>query len=134
PLHVAVARPRGDERRTGSGRRGGRRPDGRQGGPMISSRKDPQSFRLGQGGRVRRDKLLRFHFNGRQYEGMAGDTLASALLANGVHFVARSFKYHRPRGIMTAGVEEPNALVQLETGAWTVPNARATEVELYEGL
>ncbi len=60
--------------------------------------------------------------------------LASALLANGERFVARSWKYHRPRGIITAGVEEPNAVVQLETGAYTVPNARATEVELYQGL
>ncbi|MEM5332431.1 2Fe-2S iron-sulfur cluster-binding protein, partial [Paraburkholderia sp. JHI2823] len=60
--------------------------------------------------------------------------LASALLANDVHFVARSFKYHRPRGIMTADVAEPNAIVQLERGAHTVPNARATEIELYQGL
>ena len=65
---------------------------------------------------------------------MAGDTLAAALLANGQHFVARSWKYHRPRGILTAGVEEPNALVQLEQGAYSIPNPRATEVELYEGL
>ena len=93
-----------------------------------------QSSRLPQGGRVQRNKPLRFRFNGKEYQGYEGDTLASALLANGVHFVARSFKYHRPRGILTAGVEEPNALVQLESGAWTVPNARATEVELYEGL
>ncbi|MFV0284039.1 MAG: sarcosine oxidase subunit alpha family protein [Castellaniella sp.] len=90
--------------------------------------------RLPQGGRVRRGVALNFTFNGRAYTGFEGDTLASALLAHGVHFVARSFKYHRPRGIMTAGVEEPNALVQLESGPYTVPNARATEVELYEGL
>ena len=77
---------------------------------------------------------LTFTFNGRTYQGHQGDTLASALLANGQHFVARSWKYHRPRGIVTAGVEEPNAVVQLETGAYTVPNARATEVELYQGL
>ena len=93
-----------------------------------------QDSRLPQGGRVRRGAPVRFTFNGKAYTGLQGDTLASALLANGVHFVARSFKYHRPRGIMTAGVEEPNALVQLESGAYTVPNARATEVELYEGL
>ncbi|WP_368647251.1 sarcosine oxidase subunit alpha family protein [Castellaniella ginsengisoli] len=93
-----------------------------------------QDSRLPQGGRVRRGAPVRFTFNGKAYAGLQGDTLASALLANGVHFVARSFKYHRPRGIMTAGVEEPNALVQLESGAYTVPNARATEVELYEGL
>ncbi|MDO5102519.1 MAG: 2Fe-2S iron-sulfur cluster-binding protein [Lautropia sp.] len=93
-----------------------------------------QSSRLPKGGRIQRNKGLRFTFNGKSYQGYEGDTLASALLANGVHFVARSFKYHRPRGILSAGVEEPNALVQLETGAWTVPNARATEVELYDGL
>src|SRR6201996_9574127 len=93
-----------------------------------------QTCRLAMGGRVDRARALSFTFNGQQYEGYAGDTLASALLANGVHFVARSFKYHRPRGIVTAGVEEPNAVVQLERGAYTVPNARATEVELYQGL
>lgn len=90
--------------------------------------------RLPQGGRIQRDKPLNFRFNGKSYQGCQGDTLASALLANGVHFVARSFKYHRPRGILTAGVEEPNAVVQLEQGAHTIPNARATEIELYEGL
>jgi sarcosine oxidase subunit alpha len=93
-----------------------------------------QGFRLPNGGRVRRDQPLSFTFNGKRYTGYHGDTLASALLANGVHFVARSFKYHRPRGVVTAGVSEPNAIVQLETGQWTVPNPRATEVELYEGL
>ncbi|MGF6725453.1 sarcosine oxidase subunit alpha [Paraburkholderia sp. GAS41] len=93
-----------------------------------------QKDRLGAGGRINRAIPLTFTFNGRTYQGFQGDTLASALLANGVHFVARSFKYHRPRGIVTAGVEEPNAIVQLERGAYTVPNARATEVELYQGL
>ncbi|WJF91545.1 sarcosine oxidase subunit alpha family protein [Paraburkholderia bonniea] len=93
-----------------------------------------QKNRLGTGGRINRAQPLCFTFNGRTYHGFQGDTLASALLANGVHFVARSFKYHRPRGIFTAGVEEPNAIVQLECGAYTVPNARATEVELYQGL
>lgn len=93
-----------------------------------------QSFRLADGGLIDRSKPLSFQFNGKTYQGYAGDTLASALIANGIHFVARSFKYHRPRGIMTAGVEEPNAIVQLESGPYTVPNARATEVELYEGL
>jgi len=93
-----------------------------------------QTSRLPEGGRIQRDVPLGFTFNGKNYTGFQGDTLASALLANGVHFVARSFKYHRPRGILTAGVEEPNALVQLESGPYTVPNARATEVELYEGL
>src|SRR5437899_1932904 len=93
-----------------------------------------QTHRLKSGGRIDRNAALSFTFNGKSYQGYQGDTLASALLANGVHFVARSWKYHRPRGIVTAGVEEPNALVQLETGAYTVPNARATEIELYQGL
>ena len=93
-----------------------------------------QTHRLPQGGQIDRSAPLHFEFNGRQYQGYAGDTLASALIANGIHFVARSFKYHRPRGIMTAGVEEPNAIVQLETGGYTVPNVRATEIELYDGL
>nr|WP_294867237.1 sarcosine oxidase subunit alpha family protein [uncultured Pseudogulbenkiania sp.] len=93
-----------------------------------------QTNRIPQGGRINRAVPLTFHFNGKTYQGFEGDTLASALLANDVHFVARSWKYHRPRGIITAGVEEPNALVQLESGAYEVPNARATELELYDGL
>ena len=92
------------------------------------------TYRSAEGGRIERNRPLSFSFNGRRYVGYAGDTLASALLANGVAVVARSWKYHRPRGIVACGVEEPNALVQLETGARTTPNARATEVELYEGL
>ncbi|WP_321865759.1 sarcosine oxidase subunit alpha family protein [Paraburkholderia tropica] len=93
-----------------------------------------QKNRLGAGGRINRAIPLTFTFNGRTYQGYQGDTLASALLANDVHFVARSFKYHRPRGIVTADVAEPNAVVQLERGAHTVPNARSTEIELYQGL
>src|SRR5580658_6233071 len=94
-----------------------------------------QPFRLRTGGRVRRDQPVRFTFDGRSYDGYAGDTLASALLANGVHLVGRSFKYHRPRGIMSAGSEEPNALVTIDRGPGRVtPNLRATTVELYEGL
>jgi sarcosine oxidase subunit alpha len=93
-----------------------------------------QKDRLATGGRINRAIVLTFTFNGKTYTGHQGDTLASALLANGVHFVARSWKYHRPRGIVTADVAEPNAVVQLETGAHTVPNARATEIELYQGL
>jgi sarcosine oxidase subunit alpha len=92
------------------------------------------SRRLPQGGQINRQQKLHFSFNGRSYEGLAGDTLASALLANGVSMVARSWKYHRPRGILSAGVEEPNALVQLFEGARTVPNARMTEVALVNGL
>lgn len=93
-----------------------------------------QSFRLPEGGRIDRTAPLRFRFNGTDYQGYAGDTLASALLANGVHLVGRSFKYHRPRGIFSAGLEEQNALVQLGEGARTDPNMRATEVDLIEGL
>ena len=78
---------------------------------------------------------ISFKFNGKNYYGYKGDTLASALLSNGVHLVGRSFKYHRPRGIMTCGSEEPNAIVQIGgNGAFTEPNVRATEQELYEGL
>jgi len=76
-----------------------------------------------------------FRFNGKTYYGFKGDTLASALMANDVHLVGRSFKYHRPRGIMTAGSEEPNAIVQVnDNTAHTEPNVRATEVEIHEGL
>jgi len=93
-----------------------------------------QPHRLAGGGRIDRSRTLGFTFNGRRYEGHPGDTLASALLANGVRMVARSFRYHRPRGVLAAGVEEPNALVQLGTGARTVPNLKATEIELFDGL
>ncbi len=93
-----------------------------------------QPNRLADGGRLNRAKILRFWYDDKKYEGHPGDTLASALLANGVTLVGRSFKYHRPRGIFSAGAEEPNALVQLENGPYTEPNRRATEVELYEGL
>ena len=92
------------------------------------------AFRIEGAGRIERECALSFTFNGRAYTGYRGDTLASALLANGVGLVARSFKFHRPRGILTAGSEEPSALVQLEAGAWSEPNARATMIELYEGL
>jgi len=93
-----------------------------------------QPFRLASGGRVDRGRPLNFTYDGRPYTGVAGDTLASALFANGIRLVGRSFKYHRPRGVMTAGSNEPNAIVQLETGAYAEPNSRATQVELYEGL
>ena len=85
-------------------------------------------------GRIDRERTVYFRFNGKDYRGYRGDTLASALLANGVHLVGRSFKYHRPRGILSAGSEEPNALVQLEEGAFTEPNTRAPMIELYDGL
>ncbi|MGE5169261.1 MAG: sarcosine oxidase subunit alpha family protein [Rudaea sp.] len=93
-----------------------------------------QRCRLASGGVIDRSRPLAFEYDGRRYEGYAGDTLASALLANGVHLVGRSFKYHRPRGIYGIGAEEPNALVQLGRGARTEPNTRATTVELYDGL
>ena len=91
-------------------------------------------MRLASGGRINRDKPLTFTFDGKTYGGYEGDTLASALIANGVHLVGRSFKYHRPRGIMTAGSEEPNALIRLGEGAKIEPNIRATQIELYPNL
>lgn len=93
-----------------------------------------QGKRLSQGGRIDRSKPLNFKFNGQSLQGYQGDTLASALLANGIRFIGRSFKYHRPRGIVGSGAEEPNAIVQLGEGGRTLPNYRATQVELYEGL
>src|SRR5579862_8196257 len=91
-------------------------------------------FRLASGGSIDRRERLSFAFDGKTYRGYTGDTLASALLANGVKLVGRSFKYHRPRGILSAGSEEPNALVELGTGARHEPNTRATVIELYDGL
>src|SRR5207253_10960623 len=101
---------------------------------VVGRRAVTQPFRLPEGGVVDRSRRLAFEFDGTRYAGHPGDTLASALLANGVHFVARSFKYHRPRGIYSAGSEEPNALVQLARGARTEPNTRATTQELYDGM
>jgi sarcosine oxidase, subunit alpha len=92
-------------------------------------------FRNASGGRIDRAARMKFQFDGATYEGFAGDTLASALLANGVHLVGRSFKYHRPRGILAAGAEEPNGLVTVvRDAARMTPNLRATQVELYDGL
>ncbi|MEO1363209.1 MAG: 2Fe-2S iron-sulfur cluster-binding protein, partial [Pseudomonadota bacterium] len=85
-------------------------------------------------GLIDRSQPVSFRFDGNRYRGFAGDTLASALLANDVRHVARSFKYHRPRGVLTAGSEEPNALVTVGRGAATDPNVRATVQEVYEGL
>jgi sarcosine oxidase subunit alpha len=93
------------------------------------------AFRTGAGGRVDRGKPLSFTFDGARFTGLAGDTLATALLANGVHLMGRSFKYHRPRGVLSLGSDEPNALVTVDAGPGRVtPNLRATQVELYEGL
>ena len=86
------------------------------------------------GGLIDRSRRLPFTFDGRAYQGHPGDTLASALLANGVRLMGRSFKYHRPRGPLSAGSEEPNALVHLRSGARAEPNTRATTAELYDGL
>ena len=93
-----------------------------------------QSMREPTGGLIDRSQRLGFEFDGRRLEGHPGDTVASALLANGVRLVGRSFKYHRPRGIVGGGVEEPNALLQVGRGPRTEPNLRATQVELFDGL
>ncbi|MEE9375139.1 MAG: FAD-dependent oxidoreductase, partial [Rhizobiaceae bacterium] len=87
-----------------------------------------------EGSRINRAKTVNFTFDGKSYSGYEGDSLASALIANGVKLFGRSFKYHRPRGCMTAGSEEPNALVELRTGAQREPNTRATMIEIFEGL
>ncbi len=94
----------------------------------------PENFRLDKGGLINRNKKISFIFNGKKYFGYEGDTLASALLANGVHLVGRSFKYHRPRGFFGAGVDEPYAIVQMNRNNEVEPNVRATEQELFEGL
>ena len=91
-------------------------------------------FRTIKGGLIDRDNVFDFSFDGILMQGYRGDTLASALLANGVHLAGRSFKYHRPRGIMTAGSEEPSALVTVRGGGRREPNMRATMQELYSGL
>ncbi|HAB02383.1 MAG TPA: sarcosine oxidase subunit alpha, partial [Pseudomonas sp.] len=94
-----------------------------------------QTYRLASGGRIDRSKVLNFTFNGKTYQGYAGDSLAAALLANGVDIVGRSFKYSRPRGIIAAGTEEPNAILQIgSTEATQIPNVRATQQPLYAGL
>ncbi|MEM6310483.1 MAG: sarcosine oxidase subunit alpha family protein [Pseudomonadota bacterium] len=91
-------------------------------------------MRIAGKGRIDRTAPLRFSFDGVEYDGFAGDTLASALIANDIKLVGRSFKYHRPRGIYSAGSEEPNALVTVGQGAQAEPNIRATMQELYPGL
>ena len=91
-------------------------------------------YRLASGGRVDRGAPVRFTFDGLPFTGFAGDTLASALLAAGVRVIGRSFKYHRPRGVLTAGSEEPSALVEVLDGAQKTPNVRATVQEIFPGL
>jgi sarcosine oxidase subunit alpha len=93
-----------------------------------------QSHRLPKGGRIDRSRPLTFRFDGRELQGYAGDSLASALLANGVRLIGRSVKLHRPRGIVGCGAEEPNAVVQIGHGAAALPNRVATQVPLTEGL
>ncbi len=94
-----------------------------------------QINRLSNGGRINRNQPLTFTFNGNTYQGFAGDTLAAALLANGVDIIGRSFKYSRPRGIVAAGCEEPNAVLQIGSREATqIPNVRATQQALYSGL
>src|SRR3970282_474313 len=92
------------------------------------------SFRLGKGGLIDRNMSLNFKFDGKAFTGHKGDTLASALIANGVHLMGRSFKYHRPRGAISAGASEPNALVELREGGRKEANTRATRIELYDAL
>jgi len=92
------------------------------------------AFRTTQGGRIRRDQTRTFTYNGKTLTGFAGDTVAATLLAHGIHLVARSFKYHRPRGIVAAGIEEPNALMTVGTGSAQEPNIAATVIETHAGL
>ena len=89
-------------------------------------------FRYKNIGRINRNKTLNFTFNGKRYIGYQGDTLASALLANGIHLIARSIKYNRKRGFVGAGVEDPNGIVKIGSGSKTLPNHFATQVELYD--
>lgn len=91
-------------------------------------------YRIDKGGRIDRHKALRFTFDGEAFEGHPGDTLASALMANGVRLMGRSFKYHRPRAVFTAGPEEPSALITLRMGNRREPNLATTMVELFDGL
>ena len=94
-----------------------------------------QTYRLARGGRIDRSKPIAMRFNGTTIEAFAGDTAASALLANGVHFVARSFKYHRPRGIFSHGSEEPNALLTVDRGQGRIdPNSGASSIDAVNGL
>jgi len=90
--------------------------------------------RTTSGGRIDRNRIIHFSFDGRQYDGHPGDTLASALLANGVTLFGRSFKYHRPRGLLSAGVDEPNALMTVLRGNVREPNVPATQIEIHDGL
>ncbi len=101
----------------------------------FGRREARESSRTAAGGRIDRSRTVTFTFDGAYFTGHPGDSLASALLAHGVHLMGRSFKYHRPRGALAAGSEEPNALVHVDRGGGReTPNLRATQVEIYEGL
>ena len=91
-------------------------------------------MRVASKGILDQDQEVTFYFDSKPYQGFVGDTVASALLANDVHLVGRSFKYHRPRGIVGIGSEEPNALISVHKGGKIEPNVRATTQEIYEGL
>ena len=93
-----------------------------------------EQFRIDKAGDINRERPVQFMFDGKSYIGYEGDTLASAMIANGISLTGRSFKFHRPRGVFTDGLEEPNTLVQLGSRAAAVPNTQATQVELYDGL
>ena len=102
---------------------------------MVGGEKIMSGFRLKMKGQhIDTEKPIKFTFDGKEYQGYQGDTLASAMLANGEMFLARSFKYHRPRGVYSAGSEEPNALVSIRNDGRLEPNCTATTVEIYEGL
>ncbi|WP_151484674.1 sarcosine oxidase subunit alpha family protein [Streptomyces albicerus] len=139
PRPVIPARPAfEDEAVQADGGLGAKPPAGVQGaGPLVSGRggvgEENQPFRLPTRGRIHRDEPLTFTFDGTEYQGYRGDTLASALLANGVIQAGTSIKLGRPRGIFSAGVEEPNAVVQIEA-PFPEPMLPATTVELYDGL
>ena len=93
-----------------------------------------QIFRNPTGGQIDRKKIISFSFNGQKLNGYEGDTLASALIANGIHLTSRSFKYHRPRGIFSSGPEEPNAYLQIKAGKFEEPNVAASLIEIFNGL
>ena len=93
------------------------------------------STRLAKLGRfIDRRKVIHFSFNGKKMTGFEGDSLAASLLANDQMLVGRSFKYHRPRGVVASGAEEPNALINLGVGGYFEPNARATTTETFDGM
>ena len=93
-----------------------------------------RNARVVDGQLIDQSRTINFRFDGEPYKGYLGDTLASALLANGKIFVGRSIKYHRPRGILSANFEEPNAVMQIEGGSFEEPNVLATRIEIFDGL